>query len=601
MEIIRGPDDFFRDQHQTIYTAIINLHAAGEAIDCVTLAEWLIRKGYWNEIGEEETLREIVEATPNAANTIFYAQIVREKALAREVVEQATKVLSDAYSNAFTADQLVTSLRQTAERLESVTTGWNEPNLDGMPPAAPFPLEALPLGLRNFAVAAAASFPCPPDFIAIPCLAVAAGAIGRSMALKVKESWIESPSLYVAFCSAPGSTKSAAVKVAIRPLMEIQQKELSFHHLAITAMKEAKRADPSCEPVPPKLKRTLVGDTTVEKLAVILSENPRGVTMIHDELTAWLDGMGQYKQGGGNDRQFYLSAWAGAAVSIDRKNQENGVPLFLPHPTLSIAGAMTPDMLRPCLDNGGKEDGFTDRILIGYPEMVEVRYTEDTIPEDVTEAWSEAIKALWHRRMMFTSEGRDRPDIINFTSWGQEAFKKWFNAHCEESEQDDFPRHLRGPWAKMRGYCARLALVLECLDRAYDPTSTGSPSGVSVEALQRAIEIIDYFKAHARRVHFLIQGHNVDNADARAILKWATGREGSRFTEREVRDCFRRRFAAHPEGLPEALAWLADRNCVRKLAVPSGRAGRKPSDTFEVHPQILESARKTRKTPNVGS
>ena len=550
MKILRGPEDFFRDQHQCIYRGILDLHAAGLAIDGTTICDWLERNGYWKEIGEEDAINHLVQNTPNSANTIYYAQIVREKALLRDAIQVGSDAQRDGYSGALTSEQVIARLRQKVELLEGDVPTWPEPNLDGMPAAEPFPLDALPDPLKQFVMAASASFPCPPDFVALPCLAVAAGAIGRSVALQIKESWSESPSLYVAFCSPPGSTKSAALKVAIRPLMEIQEDELDRHQLAVSVAKATKRSEDEARKkagkaaetdlVLPKLLRTMVSDTTVEKLAVILSENPRGVTMIHDELTAWLDGMGQYKQGGGNDRQFFLSAWAGAAVSIDRKNQENGVPLFLSHPSLSIAGAMTPDMLRPCLDNGGKEDGFLDRILVGFPDAIEIRFTDATIPEDLSSDWGDAVKRLWGRAMV-SNESRDHPYFVRFTKWGQERFRDWFDDHCKESEQDDFPRHLRGPWAKLRGYCARIALVIEMLDAAFDPIAPEIPRNVSIESLNRAILIIDYFKNHARRVHFLIQGSTIENPDARVILNWAAGRESNRFSEREVRDCFRRR------------------------------------------------------------
>jgi hypothetical protein len=63
-------------------------------------------------------------------------------------------------------------------------------------------------------------------------------------------------------------------------------------------------------PQEPTMERTLVEDTTVERLAGIQAENPRGVVVIRDELSGWARGMeDQYKQGGrGADRQYWLSA-----------------------------------------------------------------------------------------------------------------------------------------------------------------------------------------------------------------------------------------------------------------------------------------------------
>jgi hypothetical protein len=71
----------------------------------------------------------------------------------------------------------------------------------------------------------------------------------------------------------------------------------------------------------------VVEDTTVEALAAALEDNPRGVLLARDELSAFVRGMDQYKNHRGSDRQFYLSAWSNSPVSVDRKNLEE--PIFL--------------------------------------------------------------------------------------------------------------------------------------------------------------------------------------------------------------------------------------------------------------------------------
>ncbi len=63
-----------------------------------------------------------------------------------------------------------------------------------------------------------------------------------------------------------------------------------------------------------------------------------------DEMTKWVMSMDQYKNGKGGDRPFYLSAWNGEPVYIDRaKNMRE--PIVVPHPFLTVVGGMTPDML----------------------------------------------------------------------------------------------------------------------------------------------------------------------------------------------------------------------------------------------------------------
>src|SRR5437763_919730 len=54
--------DFYRDTHQTIYRAILDLYDLGKAIDAITLSEELTRREQYKAIGGEETLRQIIDA-----------------------------------------------------------------------------------------------------------------------------------------------------------------------------------------------------------------------------------------------------------------------------------------------------------------------------------------------------------------------------------------------------------------------------------------------------------------------------------------------------------------------------------------------------------
>src|SRR5579883_77192 len=101
--------DFYRDAHQVIYQAIREMYDHGKAVDAVTLADELIRRDQFTKIGGDETLREITESVPHAANGKYYAQIVREKSIGRRLIESATEIIRDGYSHQYTAQQLLES------------------------------------------------------------------------------------------------------------------------------------------------------------------------------------------------------------------------------------------------------------------------------------------------------------------------------------------------------------------------------------------------------------------------------------------------------------------------------------------------------------
>ena len=105
-------EDFYRDSHQVIYRAIRDLYDLGKAIDAITLIDELTRRGEFEKIGGDETIRTILEAPPSAANAKYYAQIVHQRAVSRLLIESANQILREGYSNNFTSDELL----QSAER-----------------------------------------------------------------------------------------------------------------------------------------------------------------------------------------------------------------------------------------------------------------------------------------------------------------------------------------------------------------------------------------------------------------------------------------------------------------------------------------------------
>src|SRR5207245_2185588 len=89
------------------------------------------------------------------------------------------------------------------------------------------------------------------------------------------------------------------------------------------------------------------------------------------------------------------------------------------------------------------------------------------------------------------------PATVILSDEAREGWATWYAENAAEMEAEDFPRRLVGTWAKMPAQLARLALILH---------ATGETAGgeVSAETLGAAADLIDYFKAHARRVYQLL-------------------------------------------------------------------------------------------------
>lgn len=105
-EAIRGVD-FYRPSHETIHDAIIDLYGRGEPVDMVTVAAELQRRGELQRIGGAPYLHTLSANVPIAANAAYYAEIVREKAILRRLVDAGTKIVQIGYAGEGQVDDIV--------------------------------------------------------------------------------------------------------------------------------------------------------------------------------------------------------------------------------------------------------------------------------------------------------------------------------------------------------------------------------------------------------------------------------------------------------------------------------------------------------------
>ena len=105
-EAIRGVD-FYRPSHETIFDAIIDLYGRGEPVDIVTVAAELQRRGELQRVGGAPYLHTLAANVPIAANAGYYAEIVREKAILRRLVDAGTKIVQIGYAGEGQVDDIV--------------------------------------------------------------------------------------------------------------------------------------------------------------------------------------------------------------------------------------------------------------------------------------------------------------------------------------------------------------------------------------------------------------------------------------------------------------------------------------------------------------
>lgn len=149
-----------------------------------------------------------------------------------------------------------------------------------------------------------------------------------------------------------GTLKSPALELALCPLRHRQHVAMKQHtqevegykadvlryEIDLTAWKKSKgRGLPPTEPRVPVLRRCWCDDTTIEALAVLLSENWRGLLLVRDELAGWLGGFDRYSQGKGGDVAKWLEMHGGRSIMVDLKTG-NARTIYVPHAAMSITG-----------------------------------------------------------------------------------------------------------------------------------------------------------------------------------------------------------------------------------------------------------------------
>jgi replicative DNA helicase len=106
-------DSFYFDAHQKIFQAIKTIYNDGHPVDILILSNHLQQAKQLEDVGGSIYLAELWESAPTAANAEYYAKIVREKAIVRNLIHASTEILRDSYDQACPAEELL----GTAERM----------------------------------------------------------------------------------------------------------------------------------------------------------------------------------------------------------------------------------------------------------------------------------------------------------------------------------------------------------------------------------------------------------------------------------------------------------------------------------------------------
>ena len=146
VEILRERD-FYRPAHELIYDAVLDLYGRGEPVDAITVSAELTKRGDIARAGGAPYLHTLISSVPTAANAGYYAKIVRERAIARRLVEAGTKIVQMGYSAEGEIDDAVDAAQAEVYQVTERRTSEDYVQLNVLLPQAFDEIESISKGI----------------------------------------------------------------------------------------------------------------------------------------------------------------------------------------------------------------------------------------------------------------------------------------------------------------------------------------------------------------------------------------------------------------------------------------------------------------------
>jgi DNA polymerase-1 len=498
------------------------------------------------------------------------------------------------------------------------SASWPDPiPLGGDARLPPFPVEALPPPLADWARCEAEATQTPPELAGLLALGVCGAALAGRFRVRVRDGWAEPTNLFVAVALPPGERKSAVFAEALAPVIDFERgeaermapliAEAASEHRQLEARlksleakigkasgggdvqalreeaKEAARALATHKvPQPPQLH---CDDVTPEALARLLAAQGGRMLQASAEGALFEIVKGRYSEGGKANLEVYLKGHAGDALRVHRVGRD---PDLVPCPALSAALAVQPDVIRGLAEQDVlSRRGFLARWLYALPasRVGRRKVGARAVPAAVRGDYRDLVLSLWR----LPAEPGE-PEALALDAGADQAlqaFERWLEPRLAEGEELSF---LAGWAAKLAGACARIAGIFHVVG-----AGSGWRRPVEARTVEAAIRLgRDYLLPHALAA-FHLMGADAKLGPARAVWESIRGKvahiayvargEAPAVSRRDVFTWNRRRFGS-VDKLDPVLAALENHYYLRNEG--EGKPGRgNKGPTWLVNPKAL--------------
>ena len=366
-----------------------------------------------------------------------------------------------------------------------------------------FPISIYPEPLQKYLMECFTKLDANLDYTGSALLWVTSVCVGNAFEIEVKKGWTENATVWISLVGKAGIGKTPSINKIIYPLEKLNMTEVKKYAKEMAKWQEydalgKKEKESVPEVDKPKKTQFVANDITVEALVDLHQESDNSVGVFKDELAGWLKDMNKYRAG--SDLEFWLSAWSGKSVYLNRKTSANG---FVDKPLIPVLGGIQPSILSNFYTEENKDNGFMDRMLLSFPYAVVERYNENELTDGVFEWYVDLIISFYNtikKMKMYDDEGTIKPIKVSLTADAKKEWVRIFNKITDKQNSDDENEYLKSMYPKQKSYIPRFALLLHLLEWHFDASKDFRY--LSKDTMLKAEQLSDYFVNNAKKIRF---------------------------------------------------------------------------------------------------
>ena len=382
-------------------------------------------------------------------------------------------------------------------------------------------------------------------FAAVAAIVAVGSLIGRQIFIKPKKydsTWLEAANLWGMVVADPGTMKTPIIKEILNPVRRLE-KELNKDYVRKSTQWDTKVWSDNLlkEAAKPKFHRIVVNDITVEKLQLVMQDNPNGLLLFRDELSSLFK---KWETNVNGERGFYLESWGGdGRYAVDRKTTQSAI---IDGMCLSIFGAIQPDVLMKYVSqatSGGElADGMLQRFQLAvFPDPTPYKYFDKPTDYEGREKAFSVFQKLQDIGAISGQYGNgndnsqsqnnmiDGKRYVGFDDESQVRFENWLTNH--QNKLNSMTQHpaMIAHLQKFRKLMPSLCLIFHCIEAVDQNKPIGS---IGTASVMRAEAWCQFLERHAQRIY----AYNKQGRPARMLLRHIkAGQLPQEFTQRDLK------------------------------------------------------------------